>query len=804
MSEKHKRNTQGRLVDDVRVDSMNRYDYSAYELASSEMRAMEVPRMFEASNPHARLYVANFDGTGNDKEEDPEHATNVAVLHDKLEMAHRRDPRIVSDYIKGAGTQDNRVSRTVDGLTGRSYDERIEWMYQKFAIQASEWLVDDPDADIRVMATGFSRGAEQAAGFIRMVHERGIQDYSDYKEVSDSLGYDSIKWTRRAVREPGKTLMSEILFDPVGTGAPNDHDRQPTSSTVSGLQITARDERRNAFPSTQILPPGRSADGRFVGVTVPGAHSDIGGSYHQNGLSTLNFNMAADFLNAHSDVPLVSRLPEPTDPSMYVIHHSEDHMWFYGTSEFRQHGHRDIMGSQASPPHCVDVREVIACAPPDPFDPSLASQVGPRYTVGVHGDGVGAAVFDRPAKLSEPSHTDHAMYQSVSVQILELHVRSGFDLDPGQVDRLAAGLVDEAKRQGMTEITDVRFGGEIGPGRPSLQAIQTSSDTLGVPVSRSASIDALQALDTARDAAVRQRDSDVPSMAPLPEATPEPMRSRSMDHEEPQLMARAANAERGNAAFVLPDVAQPHGAQSHEVQPERQGSNAIRSLQQNLNTLGIRDMAGKPLATHGELDMATQTAVARFQSAHALPVTGRADDATQSMVQGQAFIAELRSAGHVGIGMENRVVEPMQHSRSNAERDGPAAHPMDRAVIASPQASPSRNDPRHPDSAQHALYNELQQRLPEASEDRLLQFTAACHQNRIAAGGLDYVHLDGERMRLVVDSNDPMATPAKIDLSRPPPEAAQSIQQIGDVDRQREQMTQQMAQAQQQGASMVQ
>lgn len=598
--------------------------------------------------------------------------------------------------------------------------------------------------------------------------------------------------------------MSEILFDPVGTGTPNNHDRQPTSSTVSGLQITARDERRNAFPSTQILPPGRSADGRFVGVTVPGAHSDIGGSYHQNGLSTLNFNMAADFLNAHSDVPLVSRLPEPTDPSMYVIHHSEDHMWFYGTSEFRQHGHRDIMGSQASPPHCVDVREIIACAPPDPFDPSLASQVGPRYPVGVHNGGLGSAAIDPPAKLSEPSHPDHAMYQSASVQILELHVRSGFDLDAGQVDRLAAGLVDEAKRQGMTEITDVRFGEQIGPGRPSLQALQTTPDTLGVPVSRSASIDALQVLDTAREAAVRQPDSDVPSMAPLPEATPEPMRSQSMDHEEPQLVARAVNAERGNAAFVLPDVAQPHGAQSHEAQPERQGSEAIRSLQLNLNTLGIRDMAGKPLSTHGELDMATQTAVARFQSAHALPVTGRADDATHSMVQGQAFIAELRSSGPVGIGTENRVVEPMQHSRNSAERDGPAAHPMDRAVIASPQASPSRNDPRHPDSAQHALYSELQQRLPEASEDRLLQFTAACHQNRIAAGGLDYVHLDGERMRLVVDSNDPMATPAKIDLSRPPPEAGQSIQQIGDIDRQREQMTQQMGQAQQQGASMVQ
>lgn len=795
VSEKHKRDKQGRLVDSVRKDSLSREDYISYARSASEIGSTSVPRMFNSLNSHARLYVANFDGTGNDKDADPEHATNVALLHDQLDSFKRREARVWSEYIRGAGTQENFIARTIDGATGKSYDERVEWMYRKFALKSKQWLADDPEADIRVVATGFSRGAEQAAGFVRMVNELGIQDYTEYKETKHAFGRVDVSWALPPLREPGKTLMSEILFDPVGTGTPNNHDRQPTSSTVSGLQITARDERRNAFPSTQILPPGRSADGRFVGVTVPGAHSDIGGSYHQNGLSTLNFNMAADFLNAHSDVPLVSRLPEPTDPGMYVIHHSEDHMWFYGTSEFRQHGHRDIMGSQASPPHCVDVRETIACAPPDPFDPGLASQVGPRYPVGVHNDGLGSVGIDPPAKPSEPSHPDHAMYQSASVQILELHVRSGFALDPGQVDRLATGLVDEAKRQGMTDITDVRFGEDVGQGRPSLQATQTSSDAMGKPVSRSASIDALQALDTSRDAVARQPNNiDAPAMASRPDSPPEPTRSHATHLEEPQLMARAANAERGKAAFVLPE-----GAPSHDAQTERQGSDAIRSLQQNLNTLGIRDMAGQPLATHGQLDMATQTAVARFQSAHALPVTGRADDTTQSMVQGQAFIAELRSSGQVGIAMEDRSFEVMPPSRGETEREGPEVPTRGRATAVSPHAASSRNDPRDPDSAQHALYNALQKRLPEASEDRLLQFTAACHQNRIAAGNLDYVHLDGERMRLVIDSNDPMATPAKIDLSRPPPEAGQSIQQMGDVDRQREQMTQQVVQAQQQG-----
>jgi hypothetical protein len=106
-------------------------------------------------------------------------------------------------------------------------------------------------------------------------------------------------------------------------------------------------------------------------------------------------------------------------------------------------------------------------------------------------------------------------------------------------------------------------------------------------------------------------------------------------------------------------------------------------------------------------------------------------------------------------------------------------------------AHSSRSDPRNPDSTDHSLYNELQRCLPEASESRLVQFTAACHQHRINAGNLSGVHMDYDSMTLNIDTHGLMATPAVIDMRVPPPEAEQSIGQIQQFDQQMAQVAQQ-------------
>lgn len=171
-----------------------------------------------------------------------------------------------------------------------------------------------------------------------------------------------------------------MLIDPVGTGRPHSRDRQLPPSVISGFQLSARDERRDAFPLTPIIPLGASVDGRFLDVTVPGAHCDLGGGYHHDGLAILNRNLAVDYLNALSDTPLLKKQAEPEDLQRYMIHRSEDHQIFYGTRYVREHGERAERGAQAGAPDC---RATLACLPPEPVDAAVDAKVTERHPVAV-------------------------------------------------------------------------------------------------------------------------------------------------------------------------------------------------------------------------------------------------------------------------------------------------------------------------------------------------------------------------------------------------------------------------------------
>lgn len=327
MSEdKHKPGKDGLLEDGVSSYAASPAQLQSYANAADALSAFSAPVLVHSDNPHDRLFVAAFDGTGNDKNKDPNHATNVAGISDQVERLD--DARIQVGYVAGPGTQDNVLSRAWDGMTGGTYDERLEEMYDKFVTQAKEWKAQDPEAQIRLANIGFSRGAEQAAGFARLVHERGIIDPDSVKLTIDDRGHKHAQATSYLV-PPGQVAQAEALFDPVNTGRPEARDRRPPPSVISGFQITAEDERRNKFKSDRIIDPGMSADGRFLGVTVAGAHSDIGGSYHRDGLAIRSDNLMVDYLNALSDKPFLHKSPEPDDPRLNVVHRSEEGLLIY-------------------------------------------------------------------------------------------------------------------------------------------------------------------------------------------------------------------------------------------------------------------------------------------------------------------------------------------------------------------------------------------------------------------------------------------------------------------------------------------
>ena len=347
-------------------------DLATFPEASRQLASFSAPLLRDGDAPDHRLFVAAFDGTGNSMYKDaPENHTNVARIAKQLEQS--KDPTIGFGYVEGPGTQGG-LGGVIDQATGGTYEPRMEEMYFQFIQQASAWLRDNPDADIRIAAIGFSRGAEQAAGFTRLVEERGIQDPRGMDVVRDRNGHiESLKPTRPNLREPGTVIQAVGLFDPVGTGEPRDHDRRLPPSVVSGFQITADDERRNLFQSTRVMDPGVTDDGRFLNVLVAGAHSDIGGGYTQDGIGIRSGNLMIDYLNALSDKPYLEKREEPTDPARNVIHRSEEHQFFYRTSVYDKAGMRGMQEELAPASLCR-----LDCLDAQPRNEAMASTLAWR------------------------------------------------------------------------------------------------------------------------------------------------------------------------------------------------------------------------------------------------------------------------------------------------------------------------------------------------------------------------------------------------------------------------------------------
>ncbi|SEJ33987.1 T6SS phospholipase effector Tle1-like catalytic domain-containing protein [Frateuria terrea] len=332
MGRDHRSGREGLPVDDVSSYPASAADMRLYKDAGSQLAHFKPPVLVHGGNPHERLFVCAFDGTGNDKFKNPLHATNVAKIDEQVSrLAIAGNHQIAGGYVPGPGTQEDAITRTLDGAIGYTYEARVEKMYQLLIQQAAEWRREDPHARIRLADIGFSRGADEAASFARFVHEHGIQDFNGATYTRDSHGrITRVEYTKPPLVPPGKVAQVVGLFDPVGTGAPvNDYDRRLPPSVISGFQIFAKDEHRGMFKSDHIIDPDVSPDGRFLGVRVPGAHSDVGGSYLLNGLSIRSGNLMVDYLNALSDRPFLEKSPEPIDPRFNVVHRSTQGNWLY-------------------------------------------------------------------------------------------------------------------------------------------------------------------------------------------------------------------------------------------------------------------------------------------------------------------------------------------------------------------------------------------------------------------------------------------------------------------------------------------
>lgn len=299
------------------------------------------------------------------------------------------------------------------------------------------------------------------------------------------------------------------------------------------------------------------------------------------------------------------------------------------------------------------------------------------------------------------------------------------------------------------------------------------------------------------------------------------------------------------AGTVTLDHLEKMGA-STKLSGQPQSRDGVRQLQAKLTRLGYVDPAGCELKIDGDYGRRTRLAVQEFQRRHGLVDDGVAGPLTLTAVD-RAVETELRSIGqpdapylrsglpveplsayrslapeHIAVPsmpvVPPDVLEPAGHAHYREARafsrgevsgyvaalDRPSDNEM--AVPASFPVSEARRpdwqDPRHPRSALHDLYTELGRRVPDASEDRLLQFTAACHENCITAQNMVEARLDEQRGTLTFIGTGPLTQPAHIDLKSPPPYPEEAMQQIQQHDLQQQQVMEQVrAQQAQMGMS---
>ncbi|WP_448100201.1 XVIPCD domain-containing protein [Luteibacter jiangsuensis] len=462
----------GQLLSDGTTRPATERDLEAYERMRQQQMKQVVPVLQRRDNSHEYLFIALFDGTGQSAYNRRQALTNVGELKVQAEDL-RDDPRnrIGVRYIEGIGTQRNPVTRAIDGAFPYTWDDKITRAYRDLAEQTARWKDQDPQAQIRVVGVGYSRGAVLVPGLARVVDQFGIADPEGLRFGRDAHGNITIESSRTLV-PPGEVAQAVGLFDPVGTNLPKNYDARLPKSVLSGFSQIARDEQRELFPHQTILDPDWSGDGRFLSATLPGGHSNIGGGNDEAGLETLAFNGMADYLNALTDRPLFTHREVPQDPAQFTIFQASGVTAAFGL-RLDKDGQRDLRDELAN------CRIVDICRDAEPVDPALASRFDwqgvtphvieppPRLPGAAEVTRtVEAPVAPLPAppsavvpviRLDDPSHPDRALYLSAQAHVYDLDRQ--FNRTPDQrSDNLSAALVVAARADGLQRIDRIELG----------------------------------------------------------------------------------------------------------------------------------------------------------------------------------------------------------------------------------------------------------------------------------------------------------------------------------------------------------
>lgn len=224
------------------------------------------------------VYKVAFDGTMNDAADVPPGERSTLVAH----IAQKIDAK----YYPGPGKQNLYFLNWLDGATGFTSRRIAEQAEKDFFSHASTWLASNPNGEIRVFITGFSRGAAIARHFMNVVE----RDWS-----TSPVG----------MAHPEKSPhFYALLIDTVATGQMESLQLSLPKSLDYLVHMIAKDEPRSLFvPVIDTEDPGpdftsfmHGIPGRVNVAWMPGAHSDLGASY-SDGIGDMYREMAEQLLS---------------------------------------------------------------------------------------------------------------------------------------------------------------------------------------------------------------------------------------------------------------------------------------------------------------------------------------------------------------------------------------------------------------------------------------------------------------------------------------------------------------------------
>ncbi len=250
---------------------------------------------------HKRLIIC-CDGTWNTPEKTP--VTNVVHLARAIKPRASDGTQQTVFYDWGVGTDDK-----LDALDGGAFGEGIDKNIQ----DAYRFLVHNYEAGDELWFFGFSRGAYTARSCIGLLRNTWLLRKDRADLISKAYHIYRTKWHADAenaqdFREPNcREVAVKFLgvWDTVGAlGIPLDifksanqgryefHDTTISSIIDNAYHALAIDERRKPFQPT--IWKTQKERQRTEQCWFAGAHSDIGGGYHEAGLSHIALRWMAE------------------------------------------------------------------------------------------------------------------------------------------------------------------------------------------------------------------------------------------------------------------------------------------------------------------------------------------------------------------------------------------------------------------------------------------------------------------------------------------------------------------------------